>query len=191
MGGRARAGGPRSPRSVESRDRNHDGLSADNLCSVATTDARSAARARTLRDARIRAGLTQAELGRRLKAPASNISAYEAGTRPMSDEMYARILVASRPLPSVVLQGNADLVKQTAARYGAIDVRVFGSVARGRDRWDSDIDLLMTFRPDTDLFDLFDLTEELRSILGTEVDILSVGGLSDRDGHIRAEAIPL
>lgn len=144
-----------------------------------------------MREARERAGLTQAELGQRVKTPASNISAYEAGTRPLSEEMFSRILAAARPLPSAVLRANAARVLDVARRHGAIDVSVFGSVARGHDRLDSDIDLLMSFRPGVDLFDLVDLTEELEQLLGTGVDVISVGGLTPRDDHIRDEAVPL
>ena len=150
-----------------------------------------AERPRELREARLTAGLTQAELAQRVKIPASNISAYEAGSRPLSDDMFARILAAARPLPSAVLRANAARVLEVARRHGAIDVSVFGSVARGQDRYDSDIDLLMSFRSGTDLFDLVDLTDELENLLGTGVDVISAGGLNDRDGHIRAEAVPL
>ena len=148
-------------------------------------------RPRELREARLTAGLTQAELAQRVGISASNISAYEAGSRPLSDAMFARILAAARPLPSVVLRANAARVLEVARRHGAIDVSVFGSVARGEDHYDSDIDLLVSFRSGTDLFDLVDLTDELENLLGTRVDVISVGGLKDRDGHIRAEAVPL
>ena len=96
-----------------------------------------------------------------------------------------------RPRPSVTLHRHADEVKAIARRHGAVEVSVFGSVARGEDRYDSDIDLLMSFRPGTGLFAVVDLTEELERLLGTEVDIVSVGGLTERDNHIREQAVAL
>ncbi len=52
-------------------------------------------------------------------------------------------------------------------------MRVFGSVARGEDTSDSDIDLLMTFRPGTTVFDRGGLLIELQEVLGCPVDVVS------------------
>ena len=71
------------------------------------------------------------------------------------------------------------------------DEEVFGSVARGDDTDASDIDFLVEFEPDSSLFDLLHLEEALRGLLGRAVDVVSAGGLTDRDDHIRSEAIPL
>lgn len=68
---------------------------------------------------------------------------------------------------------------------------MFGSVARGDAGEDSDIDLLVDFEPDSSLFDLLHLTEELEQLLGHRVDVVSTGGLKDRDGTILAEAVDL
>ena len=78
-----------------------------------------------------------------------------------------------------------------AARHHANRVRIFGSVARGDDGPDSDIDLLVDFAPDSSLFDLMRLGRELAELLGRPVDVVSTGGLSDRDQHILAEAVDL
>jgi hypothetical protein len=148
-------------------------------------------RARALRALRLAAGLTQREVAARSNVTQPNLAAYEAGRRAISDEMYTRIVRAMRPRPSVTLRRHADDVKAIARRHGAVDVSVFGSVARGEDQFDSDIDLLMSFRPGTGLFAVVDLTEELEKLLGTEVDIVSAGGLTDRDIHIREQAVAL
>lgn len=66
---------------------------------------------------------------------------------------------------------------------------VFGSVARGEERPESDIDFLVEFEPGSSLFDLMDLEAELAALLGVSVDVVSVGGLKDRDRHIRDEAV--
>lgn len=68
---------------------------------------------------------------------------------------------------------------------------VFGSVARGDDGADSDIDFLVEFEPGSSLFDLLHIDEELEALLGTPVDVVSVGDLKERDHHIRREAVSL
>ena len=70
-------------------------------------------------------------------------------------------------------------------------VAVFGSVARGDDHEGSDIDLLVDFEPGSSLFDLMGMADELTELLGRPVDVVGRDGLTDRDGHIRQEAIPL
>lgn len=80
-------------------------------------------------------------------------------------------------------------MRAIAARHGAQQVRVFGSVARGEDRYDSDIDLLVTVRPGVGLFDLVEMQDELEAVLGVTVDVVSDGGLKPRDADILAEAV--
>jgi predicted nucleotidyltransferase len=79
------------------------------------------------------------------------------------------------------------LVRQHQGR----SVAVFGSVARGEESATSDIDFLVEFDPGSSLFDLLHLTEELEMLLGVPVDVVSAGGLKERDDHIRREAVPL
>ena len=67
-----------------------------------------------------------------------------------------------------------------ARKYGAHNVRIFGSVARGEARPDSDIDFLVEMEPGRSLFDLGGLLYELRSLLGVEVDIVTENGLRSR-----------
>lgn len=78
-----------------------------------------------------------------------------------------------------------------AARHHANRVRLFGSVARGEDKPDSGIDLLVDFDQDSSLFDLMRMTRELEELLGHPVDVVSVGGLKDRDQHIVSESVDL
>lgn len=148
-------------------------------------------RGTTLRAARRAAGLTQAELAARVGVAAPNIAAYESGKRQLSDALYERIMRAARPLPSVLLKANAEQVRQIAYRHGATRISVFGSVARGHDRYDSDIDLLVELKPGTDLFDLYEMTEEIEKLLDTHVDVISAGGLTGRHDNIRTQAVPL
>ena len=58
------------------------------------------------------------------------------------------------------------------SRYGVQRLGLFGSYARGRQRKKSDIDILVTFGRDIDLFDFLDLREYLESKLNTKVDLV-------------------
>lgn len=82
-------------------------------------------------------------------------------------------------------------IREVVQRNRGRTVAVFGSVARGDESPTSDIDLLVEFEPGSSLFDVLHITEELETLLGVPVDVISVGGLKDRDDHIRSEAITL
>ena len=66
---------------------------------------------------------------------------------------------------------------------------VFGLVARGEDRPGSDIDFLIEFEPGASLLDLMAIQDDLEALLDCTVDVVSAGGLKDRDEHIRREAV--
>ena len=87
------------------------------------------------------------------------------------------------------VQSKRDSIHEVAARHRATAVAVFGSVARGEDTPASDIDFLVQFDADASLTDLIRLQEDLTVLLGCSVDVVSVGGLKDRDEHIRREAV--
>jgi predicted nucleotidyltransferase len=68
-------------------------------------------------------------------------------------------------------------------------VRVFGSVARGDDRADSDVDLLVEMEDDRSLLDLVGLEQELEDLLGRDVDVLTDASIHpDLRLRISAEA---
>ena len=94
------------------------------------------------------------------------------------------------PLRTLVEQHRED-IKESVVRHHGRRVRLFGSVARGQEHPDSDIDLLVDFEPESSLFDLLRLSRELEELLGRPVDIVSRGGLKDRDRAILDEAIEL
>jgi uncharacterized protein len=94
------------------------------------------------------------------------------------------------PLRGLVTSKRKQVL-DVAARHHANRVRLFGSVARGDDRPDSDIDFLVDFSQDSSLFDLMRMTRELEELLGHKVDVVSTGGLTDRDQHILGESVDL
>ena len=78
-----------------------------------------------------------------------------------------------------------------AGRYGAHNVRLFGSLARGDHTEASDIDLLVDLDDGVGLLQLGGLVMDLEELLQVHVDIVSAGALRPRDGDVLAEAVPL
>jgi len=64
-------------------------------------------------------------------------------------------------------------ILSVAARHGAHNVRVFGSLARGEAREDSDVDLLVDMEPGRTLLDHSELLQDLRELLDRRVDVLT------------------
>ena len=95
----------------------------------------------------------------------------------------------------LVLGIHREAIKAAAAANRATSIALVGSVARGDDDAGSDVDFLATFEEGSCLFDLARLQGALERLLGSEVDVVSVGGLKpDRyEGHraMLAEAITL
>ncbi len=159
-----------------------------------------------LRQARQRAGLSQVELAARAGVTQSVISSYESGHRQPSVPTLAAMIEAagfelvtavrrqprrlgrlSGPVGQRVRRRRHDLVAAAAA-HGVSGLRVFGSVARGQDRPDSDVDLLADLPPAMSLFGLARLQADLEAIVGTRVDLVpaadlkpDVRGRADRD----------
>jgi len=91
-----------------------------------------------------------------------------------------------------IVRAKRSQVLAIGAKHGARRMRVFGSVARGDARQDSDLDLLVQMEDGRTLLDLIGLGQDLEDLLGRRVDVVSEGGLSV---HIRdrvlAEAVAL
>jgi uncharacterized protein len=90
-----------------------------------------------------------------------------------------------------LVEAKRDEICAVVRRHRGRSVAVFGSVARNEESATSDIDFLVEFEAGSSLFDLLHLSEELEALLGVAVDVVSAGGLKDRDDHIRREAVSL
>ncbi|NWB45629.1 nucleotidyltransferase family protein [Pseudomonas gingeri] len=94
--------------------------------------------------------------------------------------------------PSVVLDMNRGAVREATSRFHAANPRVFGSVLHGTDGDGSDLDLLVDALPGTTMFDLGGLQDELESLLGIHVDLLTPPDLPPKfRAKVLAEAQPL
>ena len=139
-----------------------------------------------LRQARRDAGLSQVALAARAGVTQSVISAYESGHRQPSLPTLAALVEAagyelvaeprrlgklSGPVGQRVRRRRRDIIAAAAA-HGVSGLRVFGSVARGEDRPDSDVDLLADLPPGMSLFGLGRVQADLEAIVGTRVDLV-------------------
>jgi len=87
---------------------------------------------------------------------------------------------------------HRDQIVGLAQRRGAHNIRVFGSVARGDQRLDSDVDFLVDFEPGRSLLDLTGLCLDLEGALGCKVDVISSRGLRPRvEPAVMRDAIAL
>ena len=83
-------------------------------------------------------------------------------------------------------------VLRLAAKYGATDVRVFGSVARGEAGESSDIDFLVRMSPGRSVFDIGGLLMDLQDLLGRRVDVVTERGLRPRmRERVLRDAVPV
>lgn len=70
-----------------------------------------------------------------------------------------------------ILKANREEILRIAAKHGAYNIRVFGSVARGEARPDSDVDFLVELEPKRTLLDQIALMQSLEELLGRKVDV--------------------
>jgi predicted nucleotidyltransferase len=94
--------------------------------------------------------------------------------------------------PSVTLDMKRNAVRDAVSRFRAANPRVFGSVLHGTDQDGSDLDLLVDALPGATLFDLGGLQDELKSLLGVDVDLLTPGDLPPKfRAKVLAQARPV
>jgi uncharacterized protein len=91
-----------------------------------------------------------------------------------------------------LVKSKREEILRAAARHGARNVRVFGSVARGEADESSDVDFLVDMEPGRSLLDLGGLQVEFESLLGRRVDVVTVRGLKARIRNtVLTEAVPV
>jgi len=92
----------------------------------------------------------------------------------------------------MLLRAKREDILRLAARHGARNIRIFGSVARGDAGPDSDLDVLVDMEPGRSLFDMGGLLTDLQELLGCPVDIVTEKGLRERiRDRVLKEAVPL
>ncbi len=90
------------------------------------------------------------------------------------------------------LRQRREEILAIARRYGAKEIRIFGSIARNEAGPNSDIDLVVEFEPGTSLLDHGGLIMDLQDALGCKVDVISARGMQDRlRSRVEAEAVAL
>jgi hypothetical protein len=94
--------------------------------------------------------------------------------------------------PSELVRAKREEILRIAEKHGASNVRLFGSIARGEDDEDSDIDLLVDLEKGKSLLDHAALMVDLEKLLDWQVDVFTVGTLKDRiRERVLQEAVPL
>jgi uncharacterized protein len=94
-----------------------------------------------------------------------------------------------------MLRARRDEILRVAAEYGASNVHVFGSVARGDIDTDSDVDVLVDLAVDSEGFAYFGRLEDLRralsELLGRDVDVVDRAALRRMRERVLRDAVPL
>lgn len=157
---------------------------------------------------RRQSGLSQGELAQRAGTSQSAIARYENGKASPSTTTLVRLLKAAgyqldvevrKTSASNLSSNRAQKIRRSRAAIkalmksaGASNVRLFGSVARGEDTANSDIDFLVDFDLSHGLLPILRLNEELSELLGDRVEVAPVGVLKQEVlKHALEEAVPL
>jgi predicted nucleotidyltransferase len=153
----------------------------------------SAQAAMLIEAARRDADFTQAELAERAGITQPNLASMEAGKRRPSPEMLERILAAADYRPSVALSMRIADILAAVNRSGLAEPRVFGSVLRGEDHFDSDIDLFVSAPPGSGLFPLAALAADIEELTGFRADVVATGSAEKTElgRKLLEEAAPL
>ncbi|MGH3931299.1 MAG: helix-turn-helix domain-containing protein [Pseudonocardiaceae bacterium] len=163
---------------------------------------------RFLREIRVEADLTQAVVARRAGTSQAAVARYENGVASPAVATLERLVAAcgrtlaidarhtsTRDLSGARarrLRAAKQELLRCAAEHGARNLRVFGSVARGDDHADSDVDLLVDLDQGRGLLDLAELRDALSVLLGERIDVATLELLRPEIAEAAtAEAMPL
>lgn len=182
---------------------NQNGFEASNQNGFEALDA-----AVLITHARKESGLTQHQLAARAGTSQSAIARYENGVASPSTDTLARVLKANglklevqlvpatlsnlaSPRAKLLREKRGEILK-LARKYEARNVRVFGSVARGEDDEESDIDLLVEMDLQHGVGKLIHLKAELKELLEAKVDVAPIGLLKKAVlNNALMDAVPL
>jgi predicted nucleotidyltransferase len=94
--------------------------------------------------------------------------------------------------PSERLNAHREAVRAIVAAHRAANPRVFGSVARGEDTEQSDVDILVDPNPRMSLFDIGGIQYGVSELLGVHVDIVTPDALPEKfRNRVLGEAVPI
>ena len=94
--------------------------------------------------------------------------------------------------PSEALPEHRETIRRLVAEAGMANPRIFGSVVRGKDREDSDLDILVDPAPQTSLLDIARVQRLIETAIQARVDLLTPGDLPPKFRYrVVAEALPL
>ncbi|GGN92441.1 hypothetical protein GCM10011610_53500 [Nocardia rhizosphaerihabitans] len=96
--------------------------------------------------------------------------------------------------PSELLDRYRAEFHAVLGRYPVANVWLFGSVARGDDRPDSDLDLLIELAPGASLLDILGLDDDLAAVLGCPVDVVTTTEVDSNDllrRGVKRDRLPL
>ena len=119
---------------------------------------------------RLALGLTLEEVAERADVAPADISRVESG---QAKDVAERLRTALAARPSALLARHRGRVLEAAARLGIRNVRVLGSVARGDDQTDPDVDLLVDLPPGASLFTVAEFAADVSRILTVRVDVIN------------------
>lgn len=119
------------------------------------------------------------------------ISAIESGKREPTAATRAALDRVLAVRPSEVLRVLRQEALGVIERHRGAAPLVFGSVARGTDSPESDVDLLVTFADDAGITDLLAMEDELAELLTVPVDVVSAGSSGRVIDRALSEAVPL
>ncbi|MDP9118349.1 MAG: helix-turn-helix domain-containing protein [Actinomycetota bacterium] len=161
-----------------------------------------------LRMARSQAGLSQTQLSRRVGVPQSMISMYETGARQPALSTLVALVAATGfdldlrlrrrsldrltgPIGQRVRRHRSELLR-IARLHGVYIHGVFGSVARGTDRSDSDLDLLVDLPSDIGLLGIARIEAKLEQVVDARVELIPAADLKPgvRPG-VLSDLVPL
>jgi uncharacterized protein len=135
--------------------------------------------------------MSQRDLARAAGVPQSTVATVETSWRQPSVAMLERLLSAAgfeldarlvnAIRPSELLARHRPAVARLLAGYPVARAWIFGSVARGDDRPDSDLDLLIELTPGATFMDYVGLEEDLAELLGCPVDVVTTKELESNE----------